>query len=316
MNKFLVTGGAGFIGSNIVDRLLKEGHKVKVVDNFLTGRRENLRGVIKDIELVEGDIRDLELMKKITKGMDYVIHQAAFRSVPKSVDNPTLTNDINITGTLNTLLAAKAAHVNRVVYASSSSCYGETHKFPQRIDSVPNPISPYAVSKLTGEYYCKVFYAVYGLETISLRYFNVFGPRQNPESKYSTVIPAFIFRMLKDKPPMIDGDGLQSRDFTFVDNVVEANVKSAFADIDCAGKAYNVARGESYSILDIVHHLNKLMKKDITPKFGPPRPGDVKKTQADITSLKTELKVQPKVGFIEGLKRTLEWFLENKVKMS
>jgi len=315
MSKFLVTGGAGFIGSNIVDELVRGVHEVKVVDNFMTGKRENLTDVIDKIELVEGDIRDLDLMKKITKGVDFVIHQAAFRSVAKSVVDPTLTNDINIAGTLNVLIASKEAGVKRVVYASSSSCYGETDKFPEREEDMPNPISPYAVSKLTGEYYCKTFSVTYGLETVSLRYFNVFGPRQNPESKYSTVVPAFIFRMLKDLPPMVDGDGKQSRDFTFVKNVVEANIKAALLKSKTSGEVFNVACGESYSVLDIIDNLNKFMKKNIKPEFGPPRPGDVKRTQADITNLKKGLKVIPKVGFKEGLKETLNWFVGNKVEL-
>lgn len=316
MSIFLVTGGAGFIGSNIVDGLLKMGHVVKVVDNFMTGKRENLKGVLNKIELIEGDIRDLDLMKRITKNVDYILHQAAFRSVPKSVDNPTLTNDINVKGTLNGLIAAKEARVKRFIYASSSSCYGDSNRFPQREDDLPRPISPYAVSKLTGEYYCKTFSATYGLETISLRYFNVFGPRQNPESKYSCVIPAFIFRMLKDSPPIVDGDGRQSRDFTFVKNVVEANINAAFVEGNGSGEVFNVACGESYSVLDIVDRLNILMKKNIKPEFGPPRAGDVRKTQADISNMKKRLNVVPKVNFKEGLKETLKWFMENKVELT
>lgn len=316
MSKFLVTGGAGFIGSNIVDELVKGGHEVKVVDNFMTGRRENLRDVIDKIDLIEGDIRDLDLMKKTAKGVDFILHQAAFRSVPKSVDNPSLTNDINVAGTLNVLLAAKDVGVKRLVYASSSSCYGEATSFPQKEDALPKPVSPYAVSKLTGEYYCRTFSATFGLETVSLRYFNVFGPRQNPESKYSTVIPAFIFRMLRDLSPTVDGDGKQTRDFTFVKNVVEANIKAAYAKGGVSGDVFNVARGESYSVLDIIDNLNSFMQKEIRAEFGPPRAGDVRKTQADITKLKSILKVDPKVDFIEGLKKTLEWFETNKVELA
>ena len=315
MSKFLVTGGAGFIGSNIVDELLKMGHKVRVVDNFMTGRRENLEPVLDQIELVEGDIRDLETMRKVTSNVDFVLHQAAFRSVPKSVDNPILTNDINVLGTLNVLIAAKDAKVKKLVYASSSSCYGQTDKFPQDELDLPRPISPYAVSKLTGEYYCKTFSAIYGLKTVSLRYFNVFGPRQNPESKYSCVIPAFIFRMLKDQSPLIDGDGMQLRDFTFVKNVVEANINSAIKETDPAGEVFNVACGQSNSVLDIVNNLNKFMKKDIKPEFGPTRAGDVRKTHANITRLKERLKIVPKTTFKDGLKQTLEWFMQNKVEM-
>ncbi|MDB4349460.1 SDR family oxidoreductase [Omnitrophica bacterium] len=316
MSKFLVTGGAGFIGSNIVDELVAMGHEVRVIDNFMTGKRENLKDVIKKIELVEGDIRDLDLMRKVTGGIDFVLHQAAFRSVPKSVDNPTLNNDINVAGTLNALIAAEEAGVKKFVYASSSSCYGQTDIFPEQEDALPQPISPYAVSKLTGEYYCKTFAATYGLDTASLRYFNVFGPRQNPESKYSTVIPIFIYRMLKDLSPIVNGDGEQSRDFTFVKNVVEANISAALTKTGCAGDVLNIACGESHSVLDIVSNLNILMKKDIKPEFAPPRPGDVKKTHADISKMKTKLNVTPKVGFKDGLERTLSWFMKNKVELA
>jgi len=316
MSKFLVTGGAGFIGSNIVDELVRRTHKVRVIDNFVTGKRENLEGVMDKIELIEGDIRDLDTVKKAAKGVDCVLHQAAFRSVPKSVDNPTFTNDVNITGTLNVLIASKEAKVKRLIYASSSSCYGDTDKFPEKEKDLPMPISPYAVSKLTGEYYCKTFSVTYGLQTASLRYFNVFGPRQNPESKYSTVVPAFIFSMLRGTPPTVDGDGRQSRDFTFVKNVVEANIKAALLNKRLNGEVFNVACGKSHSVLDIIDNLNKLMKKNIKPKFGPPRPGDVRKTQADITKLKKILKVVPKADFKEGLRETLKWFTDNRVEIS
>lgn len=315
MSIFLVTGGAGFIGSNIVDELVSRGHKVKVVDNFMTGKRENLNGVIEKIELIEGDIRDLDLMKKAMNGVEYVIHQAAFRSVPKSVDNPTLTNDINVAGTLNVLIAAKEAGVKKLVYASSSSAYGETDKFPETETDLPNPVSPYAVSKLTGEYYCNTFSATFGLPTASLRYFNVFGPRQNPESKYSTVVPLFIYRMQKGLSPVVDGDGKQSRDFTYIDNVVNANINAALTDTGTSGQVFNVACGETHSVLELVDNLNELMKKNIKPEFGPPRPGDVKRTEANIDKIKKTLKFEPKVGFREGLGRTLDWFLGNKVEL-
>lgn len=315
MSMFLVTGGAGFIGSNIVDELVSRGHKVKVVDNFMTGKRENLNGVIEKIELIEGDIRDLDLMKKAMNGVEYVIHQAAFRSVPKSVDNPTLTNDINVAGTLNVLIAAKEAGVKKLVYASSSSAYGETDKFPETETDLPNPVSPYAVSKLTGEYYCNTFSATFGLPTASLRYFNVFGPRQNPESKYSTVVPLFIYRMQKGLSPVVDGDGKQSRDFTYIDNVVNANINAALTDTGTSGQVFNVACGETHSVLELVDNLNELMKKNIKPEFGPPRPGDVKRTEANIDKIKKTLKFEPKVGFREGLGRTLDWFLGNKVEL-
>lgn len=315
MTKILVTGGAGFIGSNIVDELVRMGHEVRVIDSFITGNMENLKAVRKKIDLVKGDIRDLALMRKAAKGAAFVLHQAAYRSVPKSVDNPSLTNDINITGTLNALIAAKDARVKRFVYASSSSCYGDAKRFPQKEEHLPDPISPYAVSKLSGEYYCKTFSATFGLDTVSLRYFNVFGPRQNPESKYSTVVPAFIFRMMRDLEPVVEGDGGQSRDFTFVKNVVDANIKAAFSKRRFSGQVINVACGRSYSILELVASLNNLMEKSIKPRFGPARLGDVRKTHADITKLKKILKLEPKVGFEEGLKETLNWFRENKVEL-
>jgi len=307
METYLVTGGAGFIGSNIVEELLKKGHRVKVMDNFVTGKRENIAPFLDDIELIEDDVRDFEAVKKAAKGADYVLHQAALRSVPKSVDDPVLTNDININGTLNILLASKKMGVKRVVYASSSSVYGDCDVFPEKEDFVPKPISPYAVSKLTGEHYGYTFSQTFGLEVVSLRYFNVFGPRQNPESKYSAVIPAFISRMLKGKPPVIEGDGNQSRDFTYVGNVVDANLAAAKTK-DISGEIFNIACGESYSVLYIVEHLNKLLGKKITPKFAPTRKGDVRKTIADISKMKKLLKVEPKVNFKSGLKKTLEWF--------
>lgn len=307
MSTYLVTGGAGFIGSNIVEELVARKAKVKVVDSFITGRRENIEPFLGKIKLIKGDIRDLALMERICKGVDYVIHQAAFRSVPKSVENPTLCNDININGTLNVLMAAHKTKVKRVVYASSSSVYGNIVTFPQREEFLPGPLSPYGVSKLAGEHYCKVFTETFGLETVSLRYFNVFGPRQNPESKYSAVIPAFISKMVDDQRPTVDGDGKQSRDFTFVKNVVNANLNAALKK-GAAGQIINVGCGESYSVLDIIKVLNKYMGKDIKPIFGPVRKGDARKTRADIRKLKTILGVKELVNFEEGLKKTLEWF--------
>ena len=308
METYLVTGGAGFIGSNIVEELVKKGNcKVKVIDNFITGKRENIIPFLSNIELIEEDIRDIEAVKKAMKGVDYVLHQAALRSVPKSVDNPVLTNNINVNGTLNVLLAAKEAGVKRVVYASSSSVYGDCETFPEKEDFVPRPISPYAVSKLTGEYYGYTFSKTYALEVVSLRYFNVFGPRQNPESKYSAVIPAFISRMIDGKPPIIEGDGEQSRDFTYVDNVVAANLSAAKAQ-DVSGQVFNIACNTSYSVLDIVRHLNKFLGKDFKPEFAPLRKGDARKTMADISKMKKLLNLEPKVNFESGLKKTLEWF--------
>lgn len=312
MTTYLVTGGAGFIGSNIVEELVKRGQRVRVIDNFLTGRRENLEDFLSDIELIEGDIRDPGLMEKASRGVDYVLHQAAFRSVPKSVEDPTLCNDINVAGTLNVLMAAHKTGVKRLVYASSSSVYGNVKRFPQKEDFLPFPLSPYGTSKLAGEYYCKVFTATFGLETVSLRYFNVFGPRQNPESKYSAVIPAFISRMIKNESPAVDGDGRQSRDFTYVGNVVEANISAAIAK-NVSGEIINVGCGENYTVLDIIGLLNKFLGSSIKPVFGPLRKGDARKTQADIKKLKKFLHVTSKVGFKKGLKKTLDWFACDKV---
>lgn len=304
---YLVTGGAGFIGSNIVDELVRRGQRVRVIDNFIAGRRENLKQVLDKIELVKGDIRDLGLMIKVTKGADYVIHQAAFRSVPKSVENPTLCTETNVDGTLNVLMAALKAGVKRVVYASSSSVYGNVDKFPQQEGDPLFPLSPYGASKLAAEYYCRVYTATFGLETVSLRYFNVFGPRQNPESKYSAVIPMFISKMVKNQRPIVDGNGRQARDFTYVANVVEANLRAALAK-GAAGRVINVACGDSYSVLDIITVLNRLMGKNIKPVFGPARRGDARKSLADIRNLRKYLEMTPKVRFEAGLKKTLAWF--------
>ncbi|MBL7132326.1 MAG: SDR family oxidoreductase [Candidatus Omnitrophica bacterium] len=311
MSLYLVTGGAGFIGSNIVEELVKRGEGVRVLDNFLTGKKENLEPFKDKIEIIEGDIRSADDASKSLKDVDYVIHQAALRSVPKSVDDPFLTNDVNVTGTLNLLYEAKKANVKRLVYASSSSCYGDVISFPQKEDFNPRPISPYGVSKLAAENYCNTFSATFGLETVSLRYFNVFGPRQNPESKYSAAIPAILSRMLNDKSPIVEWDGKQSRDFTYVYNVVEANLKSAVTE-GVSGEVFNVACGNSVSILDIVNMINKTISKDLEPEFAPKRAGDVRKSYADISKMNDMLQLKPKFDFEKGLKQTVEWFMENK----
>ena len=313
MSKYLVTGGAGFIGSNIVERLVGEGKDVRVLDNLITGFEENLTPFMDKIEFQKGDIRSREDMEKAVKGIDIVIHQAALRNVAKSVEDPEACNDVNINGTLNVLICAKAAGVKRVVYASSSSAYGDCKEFPQKESFAPNPISPYAVSKLAAESYCRMYSATYGLETVSLRYFNVFGPRQNPESKYSAVIPAFIDMLVKDKPCTIDGDGSQSRDFTYVGNVVDANLAAAKVK-EAAGKTFNVACGEDYSVSDVVEELKKIMNKNIESVYGPRRAADPDRTYADITGLREVLGVEPKVNFHEGLKKTVEWFIGQRGK--
>jgi len=306
MSKILVTGGAGFIGCNIVRRLLKEGHGVRVLDNFSTGRRENLEGV--DVELIEGDLTSYHMVQRAVKGVDYVLHQGALPSVPRSVNDPIATVNVNIMGTLNVLTASYEAGVKRVVYASSSSIYGDTPELPKRETMLPQPKSPYAASKLAGEYLCRVFYETYGLEVVILRYFNVFGPFQNPHSQYAAVIPKFIMAALKGEPVTIFGDGCQSRDFTFVDNVVEANLAALQAPKSALGKPINIACGQSYTLLDLVTTLEELLDKRIKRVFKEPRPGDVQHSLADISLAKELLGYEPKVDFREGLRRTVAWY--------
>jgi len=304
---YLVTGGAGFIGSNIVEELVRRGEKVRVLDSFITGKKENLAPFVGQIDVVEGDIRDRKVLDRALSGVDYCLHQAALRSVAKSVEDPFLTNDINVFGTLNVLVAARDHKVKRVVYASSSSAYGDAKKYPQKETDISQPISPYGVSKLAAENYCVTFAKTFGLETVSLRYFNVFGPRQNPESKYSAVIPMFIFRMLNGESPVVEWDGRQSRDFTYVDNIVRANLHACTAR-GVSGEVFNVACGTTTSILDIVKLLNKILHTDIKPTRGPKRPGDVRKTYACVDKMKKSLKTGSPVEFEEGLRRTVAWF--------
>ncbi|MEA3488871.1 MAG: SDR family oxidoreductase [Candidatus Omnitrophota bacterium] len=308
MAKYLVTGGAGFIGSNIVEELVNRGADIRVLDDLSTGKEEHLAPFMDSIEFRKGDIRDENDMGEALKDVDFVIHQAALRSVARSVEAPVATNDVNVNGTLNLLLRAKAQGVKRVVYASSSSVYGDCKEFPQMETFAPNPISPYAVSKLAAEQYCRMFSYTMGLETVSLRYFNVFGPRQNPESKYSAVIPAFISMLVKDQPCTIDGDGRQSRDFTYVTNVVDANL-AACEIPGLSGMVFNVACGHDYSVIDVAENLKKILGKDMESVHGPKRPGDVERTFADIDRLKEVLKVEPRVNFHEGLEKTVEWFV-------
>jgi nucleoside-diphosphate-sugar epimerase len=312
MARYLVTGGAGFIGSNIVEELVRRGKKVTVLDSFITGKIENIKPFMKKITLVKGDIRNRKDLEKALKRVDYVIHQAALRSVPKSVDDPFTTNDINVTGTLNLLMAAKKAKVKRVVYASSSSAYGDVKKFPQRETDYPSPISPYGVSKLAAENYCVTFAKTFGLETVSLRYFNVFGPRQNPESKYSAVIPMFIFKMVKGESPVVEWDGKQERDFTYVANVVEANIRACVTP-GISGEVFNVACGSCISVLDIVNEVNRILKTDIKPQFAPKRAGDVRKTYADAGKMMRKLRMKKLVQFEPGLRKTVDWFLKDRM---
>lgn len=307
MAKYLVTGGAGFIGCNLVKALLEKNQEVRVLDNFSTGRRENLIPYQKNIELIEGDIRSYHTTIKAMKGIDYVLHQAALPSVPRSIYDPITSNEVNINGTLNLLHAALDAGVKRFVYASSSSVYGDSPISPKHEELTPNPKSPYAVTKLAGEHYCKVFHQIYGLETVSLRYFNVFGPRQNPDSQYSAVIPKFLKLLLNNQPPTIYGDGTQSRDFTYVDNNVEANLLACTAD-NVAGKVYNIACGTNFTLLDLVQNLNQILGTNIQPIHGEKRSGDVLHSLADIQKAEKELGYKVKTSFKDGLSLLVQNF--------
>ncbi|MFH0739180.1 MAG: SDR family oxidoreductase [Candidatus Omnitrophota bacterium] len=310
MSRFLVTGGAGFIGSHIVEALVAKRHFVRVMDNFSSGRRKNLERVCGSIDLIKADIRSKSACIKATKGIDFILHQAALRSVPKSLLNPGEYNEVNIQGTLNLLEAALKNKVRVFVFASSSSIYGDVNKFPEKEDFSPGPISPYALTKLTGEHYCKMFSYHYKLATVSLRYFNVFGPRQSADDEYAVVIPKFICCMLKDQRPPIYGNGRQSRDFTYIQNVVQANLLAATKN-NLRGEIFNIASGRDYNILDLVKILNKLMDKNMKPVFLKKRPGDVFRTSADLSNSRRSLGFRPRVDFIKGLKLTLEYFKKN-----
>jgi UDP-glucose 4-epimerase len=310
MEKFLVTGGAGFIGSNICRELVRQGCSVRVIDNLLTGRKRNLADIIDRIEFIQADMGDEEFARAAMKDMDVVLHQGALPSVPRSVDDPATAHKHNVDATFTLLLAARDAGVKRFVYASSSAAYGDTPTLPKVETMPPSPLSPYAVGKLTGEYYAKVFCEVYGLETISLRYFNVFGPYQDPTSQYAAAIPAFVTTILKDKPPIIYGDGEQSRDFTYVDNVVEANLLAGRAK-HTKGEVVNIACGEVITVNAIIDMINELLGKSIKPICAAPRPGDIKHSLADITVAKNLLGYKPKVSFRKGLQKAIAWYREN-----
>ncbi|MFL5732147.1 MAG: SDR family oxidoreductase [Chloroflexia bacterium] len=305
MAKYLVTGAAGFIGSNITEELVKRGQEVRALDNLLSGRRENMEGFLSRIEFMEGDIRDAATVARAMEGVDYVLHQAALPSVPRSVSDPLASHECNATGTLNVLIAARDAGVKRVVYASSSSVYGDSPTLPKREDMPVDPLSPYAVNKLAGEHYCKTLALVYGLPTVALRYFNVFGPRQDPTSQYAAVIPAFATAMLQGHRPTIYGDGQQSRDFTYISNVVEANLL-ACERAEAIGCALNVACGQRISLLELVDELNKLLGTSIEPIFELVRKGDVKHSMADASQAAAKLGFSCTVSFEEGLARTVK----------
>ena len=311
---YLVTGGAGFIGSHVVEALLRRGERVAVIDNFSTGRRTNFEEVaggrpagVPAPELFEGDIRDGALVRRALKNVTHVLHQAALPSVQRSVEEPLPSHEVNATATLELLLAARDAEVRRVVYASSSSAYGDTPTLPKVESMTPAPLSPYAVSKLAGEYYCRIVTGLYGLETVSLRYFNIFGPRQDPNSQYAAVIPNFVTAALAGRPPVIYGDGLQSRDFTYVENAVAANLLACDAPA-AAGGAYNVACGTRVTLLDVIRLLSGIVGRPIAPTHEAPRAGDVKHSLASIEAARRDLGFEPGIGLEEGLRRTVAWF--------
>ena len=311
--KFLVTGGAGFIGSNLVEYILKNGWKVKVLDNLTTGKLSNLESALKNenFEFVEGDIRDIQTCIEATKGIDYVLHQAAWGSVPRSIEMPLIYNDINITGTLNILEASKINNVTKVIYASSSSVYGDEKTLPKKEGIEGNLLSPYALTKLVDEKYAQIYTDVYGLETVGLRYFNVFGRRQDPNGQYAAVIPKFVSQLLKNEAPVINGDGLQSRDFTYIDNVIEANLKACLAPKEASGKAFNIAYGGRETLNEIYELISKLLNTSITPIYGPDRKGDIKHSNADISLAKNLLGYNPSWCFSDGLNEAIEWYKEN-----
>lgn len=302
--KCLVTGGAGFIGSHLVELLTENGAEVRVFDNFSSGKRENLQGLA--VPIVEGDVCDEGGIQSALRGVDTVFHLAALCSVARSIHDPAATHDVNVSGTLRLLDACRNAGVRRVVFASSSSIYGDSQTLPKREDMQPQPISPYAVSKLLGEYYCRMFWKVYGLETVCLRYFNVFGPRQDPGSEYAAVIPRFVHAALQGGRPIIYGDGTQTRDFTYVLDVARANMAVA-TQPRIAGEIINVACGERWSLLDILRSLGQILHQDLTPDFRSPRPGDVRHSHASIAKAERLFGFSPRVELEEGLKRTVEW---------
>lgn len=309
MDKVLVTGGCGFIGSHIVDELLRRGYSVGVLDNLATGREENLSGNISKISLHRGDISDFEFVSKIVPGYDAVIHEAALVSVTRSVENPRLTNQVNVEGTINLLKASVDSRVRKFVYASSSSVYGDTETLPKRESMITSPVSPYGVSKLAAENYCRTFARVYGLKTVSLRYFNVYGPRQK-YGPYSGVIPTFIKQVLDGKSPVIFGDGEQTRDFTFVSDVVSANVLALENSTLSGGEIYNVARGDTITINGLARHILSLgSKKELRPVHAPERPGDIRASYADISMASKDLGYAPRVGIEQGLRNVMDWFL-------
>jgi len=307
MARYLVTGGAGFIGSHVVDRLVADAHQVRVFDDLSSGRLENLAEVRDRIEFIQADLRDRRALARACEGIEYVIHEAAWRSVPQSMADPYGYTEVNVLGTVGLLDAAVKAQIRRVVFVSSSSVYGETTQVPMREDEPTRPVSPYAASKLAGELFCGLFSRAFGLETVSVRYFNVFGPRQSLENEYAVVVPKFIACLLRKESPPVYGDGKQSRDFTYIENVAEATIVASRAP-GVSGEVFNIALGEEQSVLDLLRELNAIMGLSIPPSFHPPRPGDVLRTYADSSKAERLLRWKGRVPFAEGLHRTVEWF--------
>lgn len=308
--KYLVTGGAGFIGSHIAEHLCNAGDSVRVLDNFLTGKRKNLEVLGGRAEVIEGDLRDINLCKQACRGVDFVLHQGALPSVPKSVADPVLSHTCNIDGTLNILLAAKESGVRRVIMAASSSAYGESPTLPKIETMKADPLSPYAVQKLAGEMYARAFSKCYGMETLALRYFNVFGPRQDPASQYAAAIPSFVTSILRGQSPTVYGDGEQTRDFTYIENVIQANLLAARAP-KADGTAMNIACGERVTINHVIGRINELLGTNVKPKYVDSRPGDIKHSLADIGLSKQVIGYTPKVLFDDGLKRSIDWYRKN-----
>ncbi|MCF7837736.1 MAG: SDR family oxidoreductase [Candidatus Marinimicrobia bacterium] len=310
--EYLVTGGAGFIGSNIVETLVNEGRTVRVLDDLSSGRRSNLAEVEGRFEWIEGSLLDGEVLERALHGVRFVLHLAALPSVVRSVREPELVNRVNVDGTLKLLVKARDAGIERVVFSSSSSVYGNTQVLPKHEDLPTGPLSPYAITKLAGEQYCRVFHALYGLKTFALRYFNVFGPRQNPNSAYAAVIPLFLAALARGEAPVLYGDGGQTRDFTYVENVVRANLACCTAPEAAAGQVYNVACGDRMAVKQLAQELARLMGREVAPVHAPERPGDVRDSQADNRRAREGLGWQPTVDIPTGLRRTLEWFVKHE----
>lgn len=314
VSNYLVTGGAGFIGSNLVGALLDRGHAVRVLDNFSTGKHENLASYVGKIDVIEGDLTNLDDVCRATADMDVVLHHGALASVPRSVEDPIGSNAANVNATLHVLVAARDAGVKRVIFASSSSIYGDQEPETPKVETMlPKPISPYGVAKLAAESYCQVFHEVYGLETVALRYFNVFGPRQDPKGQYAAVIPLFIAALLRGDSPTIYGDGEQTRDFTYIENVIAGNLLAATAPAErVAGQVFNMAAGGQTSLNDLVDVLHEVMGLNIPAKYVDPRPGDIKFSKADISKAKERMGYQPQVSFLEGIRHTVEFYRTQK----